>query len=139
MIAKIMDIIIFMDTFQNIVMLVVDVVKEVSAFFAFLILWVIIFALFYQSLGINVTGGIKTNTITSYLKSSWDISILGHSKIMKSDLATQYWSSTNNDNVVYSSSMILLIRIIQFINQLYLKIIMFGFLIAMINNTYDRN
>ena len=47
MIIKLMDIIIVMDTFQNIVMLVKEVIQDVTYYFVFLILWVLIFALFY--------------------------------------------------------------------------------------------
>jgi hypothetical protein len=54
MIIRLMDIIKFTETFSYIVALVYEVIGDVKAYFSFLVLWVVIYALFYQALGINV-------------------------------------------------------------------------------------
>ena len=78
MIIKIMDIIIFIDSFQNIVILVQEVIGDVVAYFSFLLLWVGIFAFFYQALGIKVGGADKIEVgsegIMEYLSGAWDVS-----------------------------------------------------------------
>jgi hypothetical protein len=76
MIIRIMDIIIFIDSFQNIVMLVQEVIGDVLAYFSFLILWVVVFAFFYQVLGTSI-GEKHNNTgsaILGYISGAWDIS-----------------------------------------------------------------
>ena len=76
MIIKIMDIIIFIDSFQNIVNLVQEVIGDVFAYFSFLVLWVGIFAFFYQALGIKVGSDvdISKEPILEYLRGAWDVS-----------------------------------------------------------------
>ena len=80
-------------------MLVLEVVKDVFAYFIFLILWVFIFAFFYQSLGINVgsSADSKDNTITNYLTGSWEISILGKSTEVNSNFASAYWQTDDKN------------------------------------------
>ena len=95
MIIKIMDIIIFIDAFQNIVMLVQEVIGDVVAYFFFLILWVIIFAFFYQALGINVgdlSDGKKSN-IMGYISGAWAVSTKGTSDL----LASSYWQTSHEE------------------------------------------
>ena len=73
MVVKIMEIIIFIDTFQYILMLVQEVIRDVTFYFSFILLWVFIFALFYQALGINA--GIDRNrghgALFGYISASW--------------------------------------------------------------------
>jgi len=61
-------------------MLVQEVIGDVYVYFLFLILWVVIFAFFYQALGINLgdssTDG-EGGGILGYLSGAWDVSTQG--------------------------------------------------------------
>ena len=61
-------------------MLVQEVIGDVLAYFSFLILWVVIFAFFYQALGINMGGNNNGGTaLMAYLSGAWDVSTQGQS------------------------------------------------------------
>ena len=117
---------------MNFVPLVQTVLHDVLAYFFFLILWVIIFAFFYQVLSVGKESNKKAFL---YLSDSWSMSTKGDD----GHLTAVYWETDDKDLYYTSLFMTTSIELITVINQVYLKIIMFGFLIAMIKNTYDRN
>ena len=84
MIIKIMDIIKFTNTFQNFVKLVGQVLLDVIAYFSFLILWVLVFAFFYQSLGVGIRNEMS---IFNYLADSWKMSTKTDEGVIQVD----YW------------------------------------------------
>jgi len=47
-----MELIQYLKIFSQIVLLVMDVVSDVKNYFIFLVLWIFMFAFFYQALGI---------------------------------------------------------------------------------------
>jgi len=64
--------------------LVGQVLIDVMAYFFFLILWVLIFAFFYQSLGVGIG---QNMTIFAYLSDSWEMSTKNDKGVIKLD----YW------------------------------------------------
>ena len=60
-------------------MLVREVVGDVIVYFSFIGLWVLIFALFYQALGIDsiVATNRGNGALLGYISGAWDISIQG--------------------------------------------------------------
>ena len=135
-----MDIIQFADRFQNFVKLVGRVVIDVLAYFVFLILWELIFALIYQALGV---GKGKQLTIFDYLSNSWVMSTKGSDSLISEnywliDDRSVYEAFVDRDQTaIYSYIMTNIVNTVKYINQVYLKIIMFAFLIAMIKGTFD--
>ena len=86
-----MDIIRYLDTFSYIVQLVSVVIIEVKNYFLFLILWVIMFAFFYQAVGVidGESGDASSNpnhNIFKYVSTSWKMSTKGNPYI-----GSLYW------------------------------------------------
>ena len=73
-----------MALFQNFVKLVGHVIVDVSAYIFFLVLWVLIFAFFYQALGVGKGKGL---TIFDYLGDSWTMSTKGDDDL----ISDNYW------------------------------------------------
>ena len=64
--------------------LVGHVIIDVAAYIFFLVLWVLIFAFFYQALGVGKGQGL---TIFDYLGDSWTMSTKGGDSLLSDD----YW------------------------------------------------
>lgn len=116
MIFKIMDIIQYTSLFQNFVKLVAHVIVDVSAYLFFLILWVLIFAFFYQALGV---GKGQDLSIFDYLSDSWTMSTKGGD-----NLSSDYWIIGDKENhdddynklIVYSHIMTNFVSAVKYIN-----------------------
>jgi hypothetical protein len=107
----------FIDAFQNIVMLIQKVFSDVLAYFSFLVSWVLIFAFVYQALGITIKDSDnQDNTIMEYLAGAWTLSTTGTSD----ELASSYWSTEISELAHYSNGMGYFIAFITWINQVYL-------------------
>jgi hypothetical protein len=118
------------------VLLVIDVVGDVKNYFIFLIIWIFMFSFFYRALGIKTESeiGIDSQEWEQIFKSSWEMSTRGDAFFDHT-----YWSSLESANPGWVFLIVHFCVLIETINQVYLKIIMFGFLIAMIKSTYDNN
>ena len=88
------------------------------AYLMFLILWVLIFALFYQALGV---GKGQENSIFDYLTNSWIMSTKGSDD----KLSVNYWvieedinlnPDENNTLAIYSSIMTYFVNTVKYIN-----------------------
>ena len=71
---------------MNFVPLVFQVIYDVIAYLTFLILWILVFALFYQVLGVGYEEDFSR---ISYFSHAWLMSTKGD----KGDLSSDYWKT----------------------------------------------
>ena len=93
MIIKLLDGMSVIQEFMKFIPLVFKVLKSVIWFFIFLILWICIFGLFYQVLGVGHGTEYKFISAITYLEDAWKMSIDGE----RGDLTGSYWD-TNNEH-----------------------------------------
>jgi hypothetical protein len=73
--------------------------------------------------------------LKDYIVKAWEMSTKGDASIY-----SEYWALNDDAGKYYFKQfMIYFIQLVKLTNELYLKTIMFGFLIAMIKTTYDKN
>ena len=90
--------------------LVGHVIIDVAAYIFFLVLWVLIFAFFYQALGVGKGKGLN---IFDYLGDSWTMSTKGDDDV----LSDNYWILDDRaDNDVLSFIMTQFVRTVKYIN-----------------------
>jgi hypothetical protein len=73
--------------------------------------------------------------LEDYIAKAWEMTTKGDAGIY-----SEFWAlGGDTHNYYYKQFMIYFIHLVKLTNELYLKTIMFGFLIAMIKTTYDKN
>ena len=126
---KCMELVRFERNLGNLVKLVGAVVYDVRYFFVFIILNICMFALFYISLGYKIVDEVDIEDFSyyTYIIESWKIATKGSSPNLHS-----FWDSTEDFRFVEN-----ILMIVTILNEIYLKIIMMSFLIAVVKTTFS--
>ena len=128
---KSMELVRFSSAMGKLVKLVAAVLNDVQVLFIFLILNICIFALYYLSLGYKITDEeVQDISYYSYFIESWKIATKGSSPSLVS-----FWDAYDKYHPLET-----ILMFITIFNEIYLKIIMLSFLIALVKTTFtDQN
>ena len=124
-----MELIRFQKNLGQLVKLVAAVIIDVRDFFLFICVWIFMFSLFYLVLGFVTDKDIDMMTLYDYFITSWKIATKGSSTIVDS-----IWQTDDGDYGFMDTFIMLL----QILNEVYLKIIMLSFLIAIVKKSFDK-
>ena len=116
------------------IQLVLKCIQDVSSSMAFFFLWIFLFALVFQTLGLEIyyddyggLGILPTYMMFTYRNTLGDITAPGYN----------YWLNQSETDPLLSNFMIITIWAFWIINQWLVLIIILNILIAIISNAYD--
>ena len=127
-IIKSMDLVRFDKNMGKLVQLVFAVLYDVRTLFFFLVCNICIFALFYLSLGYKLSKetDVQNEKYWDYFIESWKIATKGSRTEISSVWVESGYSGLEN-----------FVMLLTIFNEIYLKIIMLSFLIAIVKKTFD--
>jgi hypothetical protein len=127
---KAMELVRFNAAMGALVKLVSAVLREVRNLFIFLCLWICLFALFYANLAYQpLKIALDDMKYWNYFVTSWKIATKGS---FHNYNAPSIWDQSGS-----LSFMDHLVMILEILNEIYLKIIILSFLIAIVKKSYD--
>ena len=93
------------------------------------------FTLFYQVLGFETDRNLDEMSLWQYFIISWKVATKGSDKTITSFWQSQSTSSDHSEDYGFMDTFIMAVQIL---NEVYLKIIMLSFLIAIVKKSFDN-
>jgi len=129
-ILKTLDLLRYIEKVGRLIKLVEAVIIDVLTLFQFFSAWILCFSFFYQILGFSIhkdVSKIDTDNLWDYVLASWKVGTKGSGTSVSS-----YWDSDSDFMFMHH-----IIMIAQIFNEIYLKIIILSFLIAVVKGSFD--
>ena len=126
---KSMELVRFNPKMGQLVKLVVAVLFDVKDLFLFMCFWIFMFSLLYYTMGYQIANDrlVDQETLWDYVITSWKVATKGsaHKSVIS------FWDADEDYEFMQH-----IIMMMQIINEIYIKIIMLSFLIALVNKSF---